>query len=98
MGKCMQVSRRLLTGHGLLVGLLVGLSARAEIQVTDDLGREVRLEQPAERLIALAPHIVENVYSAGAGDRLLAAVDYSDFPPQARDLPPLGSAQSVSVE
>lgn len=90
--------RPCLVGLGLLFGVFFGLSAQAEIRVTDDLGREVVLEQPAKRLIALAPHIVENVYSAGAGDRLLAAVDYSDYPPEAQELPPLGSAQSVSLE
>lgn len=98
MGKRMGLCRRLLTGFILLHGLSLGHHALADIRVTDDLGREVTLEQPAQRLIALAPHIVENVYSAGAGDRLLAAVDYSDYPPEARALPPLGSAQSVSVE
>ncbi|WP_439509998.1 cobalamin-binding protein [Marinimicrobium koreense] len=98
MGKRKGLFRRFLTAFILLLGLSLGLHALAQVQVTDDLGREIILEQPAKRLIALAPHIVENVYSAGAGDRLLAAVDYSDYPPEAQKLPPLGSAQSVSVE
>ena len=39
--------------------------------VVDFAGRTVTLSQPAQRIIALAPHIVENLYSAGAGDRLV---------------------------
>lgn len=66
--------------------------------VVDSLGQEIRLEQPARKIVALAPHLVENVYSAGAGHLLIAVVDYSDYPPEARKLPRLGSAMAVSVE
>lgn len=72
--------------------------ALASIEVTDALGRSVVLEQPAQRIVALAPHIVENAYSAGAGDQLVAAVSYSDYPPEARDLPQVGSYKAVSLE
>lgn len=68
------------------------------IEVTDFLGEKLRLEQPAKKIVALAPHLVENAYSAGAGDRLVAVVDYSDYPPEARKLPHLGSAMAISVE
>ena len=45
------------------------------------------LEAPAERLITLSPHLAELVYAAGAGDRLLATVEYSDYPDAAKALP-----------
>jgi len=38
------------------------------IEVVDFKNRLVKLEKPAKRIIALAPHIVENLYAAGAGD------------------------------
>lgn len=83
-----------------LLGLLMTLTlpAQAGIDVTDGLGRAVTLEKPAERIIALAPHIVENVYSAGAGDKLVATVSHSDYPPEASELPQLGSYRAVSLE
>lgn len=85
---------------GSLLGLLLvlALPVQADIEVTDGLDRRVTLEEPAQRIIALAPHIVENAYSAGAGDKLVAAVNYSDYPPEARDLPQLGSYKAVSLE
>ncbi len=85
---------------GSLLGLLLvlALPVQAGIEVTDGLDRSVTLEKPAERIIALAPHIVENAYSAGAGDKLVAAVNYSDYPPEARELPQLGSYKAVSLE
>ncbi|MFV8816376.1 cobalamin-binding protein [Haliea sp. E17] len=80
-----------------LAALLPAL-AGAQVAAVDSLGREVRLEQPARRIVALAPHIVENVFSAGAGDRLVAAVSYSNYPPEARELPEVGSAFAWSLE
>lgn len=82
----------------LLISLLLSLPTWGAVEVIDYLDRAVRLEQPAKRIIALAPHIVENAYSAGAGDRLVAAVSYSDYPPEARQLPQLGSYKAVSLE
>jgi iron complex transport system substrate-binding protein len=72
--------------------------ARAENIFRDDAGREVRLRAPAARIVALAPHIVEMLYAAGAGDRLVGAVDYSDFPPQARKLPRIGGYSRIDLE
>jgi len=82
------------------IGLLVLLAgpALAAIEVTDGLGRQVVLEAPAQRIVALAPHIVENAYSAGAGEQLVAAVNYSDYPSEAKDLPRVGGYNAVSLE
>lgn len=56
----------------MLFGLAV--PAAADVVVTDFLGREVWLEKPAERVLALAPHVVKNLCSAGVGDRFVGAV------------------------
>jgi iron complex transport system substrate-binding protein len=64
----------------------------------DDAGETVALAQPARRIISLAPHITELLYAAGAGERLIAVVDYSDFPPAARDLPRIGSSSGLDNE
>jgi len=68
------------------------------ITVQDFAGREVTLEQPARRIVALAPDIVENLYSAGAGDRLVGAVSYSNYPRQAQEIPEVGSYNAFSLE
>lgn len=38
------------------------------IQVTDMLGRQIALDAPAERVVALAPSDCEILYALGAGD------------------------------
>ena len=53
---------------------------------------------PATRIITLAPHLTELVYSAGAGNRLVGVVEYSDFPFAALKLPRIGDAFRVDYE
>jgi len=66
--------------------------------VEDFAGRTVTLKKPAQRIVALSPHIVENVFSAGAGEKLIGAVSYSNFPPEASDIPQVGSYNAFSLE
>jgi len=75
-----------------------GVAAHAEIVVTDDTGREVRLEAPARRVVTLAPHLTEMLFAVGAGDAAVGAVAYSDYPPAALELPRVGGARGVDVE
>lgn len=73
------------------------VSAQA-ITVQDFAGREVTLEQPAKRIVALAPHIVENLFSAGAGDKLVGVVSYSNYPQDAQKIPEVGTYNAFSLE
>ena len=81
----------------LLFLSVIAVPAQA-ITVQDFSGREVTLDQPAKRIVALAPHIVENLYSAGAGDKLVGVVSYSDFPDEAKNVPEVGSYNAFSLE
>jgi iron complex transport system substrate-binding protein len=78
--------------------LLLACNAEAGIQVRDDYGQAVTLAGPARRVVALAPHLTELMYAAGAGDRVVGAVAYSDYPPAARTLPRVGSEAAIDLE
>ncbi len=86
--------------YALVVSLVMVLcaGARAEIRVVDDRDREVVLEKPAERVVALAPHIAESLFAIGAGDQLVATVSHSDYPEEARDVPRVGTYDKVNYE
>ncbi|WP_234082574.1 cobalamin-binding protein [Azonexus sp. R2A61] len=73
-------------------------SAHAELLIKDDTGREIRLKKPAERIVALAPHIAETLFAAGAGDRLVGAVEYSDYPAAAKKVPRVGGYSRIDLE
>lgn len=92
--------KQLLSTCVVAVALWVcALGVMAEtINVTDARGKTLVLKKPAERIVALAPHIVENLYSAGAGDKLIGVVSYSDYPPEAQELPQVGSYMAINLE
>lgn len=80
------------------LALCAVFSARAEIVVQDDSGATVRLKEPARRIVSLAPHVTETLFAAGAGARIVGAVDYSDFPAAARQLPRIGGYSKLDLE
>jgi len=78
--------------------LAITLRAQAGIAVTDDTGAVLTLPAPAQRVISLAPHVTELLYAAGGGAKIVGAVSYSDFPPQAQQLPRVGDNKSLDLE
>lgn len=85
----------------LTVGLVLGAAvhlAQADLVIKDDTGQEVRLKGPAKRIITLAPHAAESLFAAGAGDKLVGTVDYSDYPPEAKKLPRVGGYSRIDLE
>lgn len=78
--------------------LFTGSTAAAPVSVRDDYGNTVKLDRPALRVVSLAPHLTEALYAAGAGGRLVGALEYSDFPPEARRLPRVGSESGIDLE
>ncbi len=51
-----------------------------------------------QRIIALAPHLVENLYSIGAGERIVGSSDYADYPPSALQIPRVSHYSGVDIE
>jgi iron complex transport system substrate-binding protein len=54
--------------------------------------------EPARRIVSVAPHLTELAFAAGAGDRIVATVEYSDHPAEARKIPRIGDAFRVDLE
>ena len=82
----------------ILFALLLSGQATAEISVRDDAGLTVTLAKPAERVISMAPHVTELLFAAGGGDRVVGAVNYSDYPEEAKHIPRIGSNRDVDIE
>lgn len=78
--------------------MLVSTAVHADLVVKDDTGQEVRLKAPAKRIVTLAPHAAESLYAAGAGDKLVGTVDYSDYPPEAKKVPRVGGYSRIDLE
>jgi iron complex transport system substrate-binding protein len=70
----------------------------AGVAVTDDAGHALALSAPARRIISLAPHATELLFAAGAGDRVVGVSDYSNYPPQAKQIVSVGGATTLDFE
>ena len=81
-----------------LLAFCINPSTAAPITVNDDLGRKVEMKAPAKRIVTLAPFLTELVYSAGAGANLVGVSAYSDYPAEAKILPRVATAITLSIE
>lgn len=85
---------------GFLIVIVVQTLSAGEIQrcAVDDTGQELCIHAPAHRIVTLSPGATELMFAAGAGDKVVAVVNYSDYPPEALKLPLVGSHTRVDME
>ncbi|MDE1465437.1 cobalamin-binding protein [Spartinivicinus poritis] len=74
------------------------LSASTVIAVKDDAQQWVKLSSPAKRIISLAPHTTELLFAAGAGDKVVGVISYSNYPTQAKQITQVGRFDAIAVE
>jgi iron complex transport system substrate-binding protein len=82
----------------LMAALAASLQAHAAVSVKDDAGNTVTVQKPAQRVIALAPHITELLFAAGGGSHVVGVVSYSDFPEEAKKIQQVGSNRELDLE
>ena len=68
------------------------------LQLRDDRGVSVTLDQPPQRIVSLAPHLAEIAFAAGAGAKLVGVSTYTRDPPEAARLPVVASYGRVDLE
>ena len=70
----------------------------SSITVTDMMGREVKLDAPASKIVALTAAECEILYAIGAGDTVVGKGEYCDWPAEAADVPVVNSGYQTNVE
>lgn len=73
--------------QAVLISIVLGLAGAIQSALA---------EQP--RVIALAPHLAELAFAAGAGETLVGTVAWSDYPAEAAELPRIGDAFRLDLE
>jgi len=79
----------------LLVSFFISISSVTSFS-TNAFVSEVT--KPAQRIIALAPHIVEMLYEVGAGDKIIGTTEHADFPEAANNIPRVGNYAKLNIE
>jgi iron complex transport system substrate-binding protein len=70
----------------------------AGVTVTDMTGREITLDEPATRVVALSAADCEVLYAVGAGDLLVGRGEYCDYPAEVLDVPAVQSGAETNLE
>ena len=74
------------------------VAATASLTFTDDTGAKVTLAATPTRIVSLAPGATEMLFAAGAGEHVIATVQYSDEPPAAKQVPRIGDVVAIDME
>ncbi|MFQ2709203.1 cobalamin-binding protein [Aeromonas caviae] len=53
---------------------------------------------PPQRIVSLTPHLTELLFDIGAGDRVVATDDASDYPAEVANLPRVANYRSINLE
>lgn len=73
-------------------------AADAAVTAQDDAGKRVTLQRPAQRIISMAPHVTELLFAAGGGERIVGAMNFSDYPEAATKIPVIGDNSQIDME
>ncbi len=92
------VGRLALVCAGFLLATTLAADTGETRCVVDDIDQGLCLAKPAQRIIALSPGATELLYAAGAGEKIVAAVSFSDYPEAAKALPRIGSYDRFDME
>lgn len=72
--------------------------APTTITIIDMKGREVTLDKPAERVVALTASDCEILFAIGAGETLVGRGKYCDYPAEVFEVPAVQSGSSTNLE
>ena len=66
--------------------------AVAALTFTDGLGREIKLDGPAQHVVSLAPSNTEILFAIGAGSQVVGRDEFSDYPEEAKAIDSVGGS------
>ncbi len=68
------------------------------LTLTDMAGKEVALDAPATKIVALTASDCEIIYAIGAGNTLVGRGEYCDYPAEVMDVPSVQSGAETNIE
>ena len=68
------------------------------VTVTDMTGREITIEEPVTKVVALTAADCEILFAIGAGDTLVGRGEFCDYPAEIADVPAVESGSETNIE
>lgn len=86
-------------GFYLLVTAAIGILPSVwSLAVEDDLGQEVELPSPPQRIVSLAPSNTELLFALGLGERVVGVTRFCNYPEAAQRIEKVADYNAMSVE
>ena len=82
----------------MALSMTAALAENTAVTVTDMYGREITLDQPATRIVALTAADCEILCALGCEDALVGIGEYCDYPASILSLPVVNSGAETNVE
>lgn len=83
----------------LLLALAAGIAGAVLLQRLEPERKEISTSgRLPQRIIPMAPNIVETVFALGAGGRVAGVSSYTTFPPEATKMPAVGALYDPDIE
>ncbi|HCA34834.1 MAG TPA: ABC transporter substrate-binding protein [Lachnospiraceae bacterium] len=73
-------------------------STAGAVSFTDQAGRQIDLDKPADKIVALTASDCEILYALGAQDKLVGRGEYCDYPAEVADIPSVQSGSDTNIE
>lgn len=67
-------------------------------EMTDDLGRRVKIPAKVDRAVSLAPNLTEIIFAVDAGGKLVGDTTYCDYPEEAKKIQKIGDTMNPNLE
>lgn len=80
------------------VGCTTQSIGKSQSDITDQLGRAVKLDKIPQRIISLSPSNTEIIFALGLADKVVAVTDYCNYPPEAKEKPSIGGFSTPNIE
>jgi len=83
----------------LLVGIVGGCQPKFQPGTyTDDMGREMRIDEVPQRIVSHVPAITETLFALDLGESVVGVSDYCNYPPEAESKDKIGDYYNPSIE
>lgn len=82
----------------LALVIFSNISLALSITVEGPFGYKLNLEVPVKRIVSLSPATTEVLFAIGAGDKIVGATIFDDYPEEAKTIPRVGDFSNPSLE
>ena len=99
---------RFCTVAGFLIAVFLLTACKNEIppnkieiptrEITDDLGKTLKIPQKIERAVSLAPNLTEIVFAVGAGEKLVGVTTFCNYPEETAKIQKVGDTLKPNIE